>query len=69
MSQGPSRIRLANLFRCSKAGVSCVGFSRLIRLPKRHERDKNFATSGFANSIHWFFETAASQPQQAENLW
>ena len=46
MSQYTSRILLANLFRCSKAGVSCVGFSRLIRLPKRHERDKNFAILG-----------------------
>jgi hypothetical protein len=29
-------ILLANLLRCSKAGVSCVGFSRIHRLLRRH---------------------------------
>src|SRR4029450_1297595 len=32
--------------QCSKAGVSCVGFARLIRFPRRHGRGKKFGVLG-----------------------
>jgi hypothetical protein len=48
--------------QCSNAGGSCVGFSRLIRLPRRHVRGKNFGILGSPTVSVLISQNGAARP-------